>query len=953
MLRRSPWLLLLLSTACLAPLRAAEEVTGLYLDDNLAVYEGFLGPALAEDAAALTDHPGAVAAPDPQAAAFQRGDWLRAYREANLAAESADPVVAARGKARGAWILARLGLPHQAISRVNEALSEPAARGEVMLARAWILWQVGAFEIADKQFESALVAVQPPPAWAVAEWKKLRAARAKDAAACAAMAEPDDSGSPEFLDYADKARAVGAFNLAASRYTQALSMLQQQQQAQPGTPRTNLERALNGLRESVLGAIGGRLPGADYAAVRNVMLQTARAVAAEGGSRAMWESYFKLLAESLADRGRLDYTPLNVVADVATAERQAGVGPEWRERFRPLLNDPRLRYASQLQLAISRTEGDPAFGHDPQVEDPKQLDALVERLARDEEMLKGLRTTLAAGTAPLPEEVAFAQIAAVTRLRQAMARRDGVAARAQLALVRSDAGHVIDRGAYELTLTENERRDFFAAVEALDKFSLEDMPAAALARAGEEAKRAQTRLWERLKEDFFHPERLSVADREEVARILEIRLLAAAHAGQVLLAEAELASLEEWCKAMPGYPRLETAQVTVLEMKPRAEAFTPEEKAIADAIDAGQPPETGVKTLVEVIRKQPQQLTSRLLLLRLHWALLQDHEAGKALAELRQKVKVNEALPVMLDQLEAQNDTIKLTTAQIDRLRAAPPAQRVAVAQAAEAEITRLIKRYQDRFNDGQPIPRQMEIGMAIFPYLHLVAAAGCTQAAQGRLRPALDLLQHVTLTATQQMLRDYLATVPFRRDLPNEAAVKAWRLLLADRDLDSAALTDIHATLRPHYGRSLTADAALVLLRIRNREFDKARAAAEKLREGYGLNRAYAAQLDQLDYLISHKTEIVFLFESSAAARREREVAQDEKGRYVNANFDTIRDTYQADGSSVETRQVEALEKRIDDLAATANAIDDRNQQKLDAAEKSRADAQTRAFANLRSLTL
>lgn len=940
-------LLALIVILCGVRLLAEEEITGLFLNDNSAAYEGHLWQALGLDSALPNEKSAAPAPLDPQAAALQRGDWRSAYCEANAAAESADPLLAARGKARGALVLARLGLPHMAISRVNEALAEPAARGEVMLARAWMLWQVGAFKFADSQFELALAAHPAPPDWMISEWKKLRTARAKDAAAYAALEEPEDPASPAYLDYADKARAAGAFNEAASLYTQAVGLLQQS--AEPGAPRANLDRAYHGLRESLLGAVGGKLPGADYPNMRTVVLLTARQIAQEGGQRSMWEAYFKLLAETLPDRGQLDYAQFNLAADLALAERQGGVGPEWRERFRPLLSDPKLRFATQVQQAVARAEKDPAYSLAPEVADTAQLEALVGRITQDEAMLEGLRSTLPAGVEPLSQEIELAQIATVMRLRLALARKDRVAAETQLALVRADGDHMIERPEYRRIMDENERQELVESLDQLDKFELKAMPADLLARAVDGAKRAEARLSARLGVAIFHPDRMVTSDREEVARIREVKLLAAAHAGQVLLAESELSSLEQWCKSMPDYKRLEAAQITVLGMEAKAEPLTPEEQTIADAIAADRPDASGAQILSNINQYNPYRLASRLLLARLHWALCQDDLAEIVIADLRKKAPVNDAFREQLNELMAKNDTRKICEAIIARLGSVIPAERRSVAQQAERELAVLRDRYDRRYNAGKPIPRDMVIGNASYPYQLTLAAIGCTQAAQGNLRAGVERMTRIS----NESVRRYLTDVPFRHDLPNVAAVKAWRDLLADRELPKEELEAVHKVMLPLYGRSLTADLALALLRVRNREFTKAKDVVAALRERYGFNTSYAAQLDQLDYLIARKSELVILFESSEQVRREREIAQYNKQQFVSANFDAIKETYQADGQSSETRHVEALEKRIDDLATVASDIDQRNEQKLNAAEQSKSEAQTRALANLRRLTL
>lgn len=929
----------------------AEEIGALAIGELIPAFEGPLGNALSEDALAYSRKHGQAASLDSGATALQRGDWLRAHAEASKAAESKEEEQAARGKARLAWLLARFGLPHLAINLANDALPVEAARGEVLLARAWILWQVGAFASADHNAALAARAVRPAPAWALAEWKRLRTERAVKAAAFAGAEEPFDEASSEFLEHAERALAAGAYNQAAGLFTRSFERLQSQSSSE--TPSASFERALSGLRNCVLGAMGGRLPGTDFANTRAVALLMAQQVATLSRQRITWESYFKLAADIMADRGDFDFARVDLAGDLATAEQRVGLGQEWRARFRPLLEEARLRYASRLRQAVLRAEADPAFSINPQVEDAKRLAAFAETLAHEEAALKNLSAAVPAGAPPVPLEKEFAQMVGITRLRLALARRDRNEARAQFALL-SNGAPSFDAGTYRSAIDALGSDELAEILKNLAQYTLDKVPPDALARAVVCAAREEETLRKKLGTHANNPENMQAEDLRLSARIQEVQILAAACEGRILAAESALEALERWCKHLPDYAGLESSQVAVLAMQPKIEAYTPEEQAIAEAIQSGQPKEAYAKQLGTLAFQNFNRLAPRLLLLRLHWALCQDYEAAKAMQELRSRARVNEVLPEQLDALMAQHDTKAICNNLVAKLRVASPENRAAVAIEVERHLGELLDRYHRRYNNGDsnPIPKEKNIGMAIFPYRHILAALGCTQAAQGKIRSPIDLLKIVSQDS-EKMLRDYVVVAPFRNDLPDEVTVRAWRELLQDKPLSVPVLMAIQKGLMPHYDRSLTADLAHVLLRYRNGDYATAKSILKKLRDTYGINNAYAAQIGLIESLIDARTRVTLLFGSNMTVDRELEQARGELDRYVNAHRETLQEVYSRDASSAETKAVDAMEARIAELKARgyANVLADQDQ--LNQAAKERIDAQTRAFSALLRMTL
>lgn len=205
--------LLLLPLALLVALRsasAAEPLAGLVLERNYTAYENEVLRALGDAAEAWEKQAGAMPAFDPQAAAMKAGDWASAQAEIAAAVKSDDRVLQARGHARAAWLLARLGAAHYADERADQGLHEPTAQGEVLLARAWLTWDIGDFALADEQAALAARVEPAAPAWAWAEWRQFRARHARAATAVGMGGAPAEVLTAAYLDYADRLRAAGA-----------------------------------------------------------------------------------------------------------------------------------------------------------------------------------------------------------------------------------------------------------------------------------------------------------------------------------------------------------------------------------------------------------------------------------------------------------------------------------------------------------------------------------------------------------------------------------------------------------------------------------------------------------------------------------------------------------------------------------------------------------------------
>lgn len=936
-------------------LRAGEaDVSPLEFGDESAGFEYLLIRALGEDADAHERQLGGPPPLDPQAAALQRGDFLHAYAEVTATIGADDASEAAPARARAAQVLGRLGAVHYAAAHADLALPHAAVRGELRLARAWILWHVGAFAQAGSEAAAAAAGDHPAPAWMLAAWQRHAAAHAQAAAAFAAAQEPDDLTEAAFLDHADLARRAGALHAAASLFERAVNLLVQEQDAVPGTARDRLERALAGQRDTLLALWGGRLPGPAYVGVRTLILRFARAAALDSRTAATWETYFKLVAEVQAAPGDFDFALLDLPADVSAAEKLAGFGPEWRERFKPLLADPRLRYASRLIQAIGRGEGAPGFGGEVAVEDPAALASLLDLIAGEEQVLANLRALVPAGAAPVPGEERFAQLAALTRLRDALRRKSLAEARAQFArLEAADAYQDFDREAFIAAMGALDREGFLAAVAALRQGELADLPAEALAAARTQAEALAQRLAGDNGREPEDPAALAEEQRADFARVLHVRVIAAAKAGRVIAAEKALQRLEQWCTraGLEECEELTDAQFTVLQLPPDPEDFTPEEQPVAAALAAGAVKPEFIPVLDAAVARDPDRLQPRLLLMRAWWLLGEDLRARHQIELLRPLLPVNLAVPALLDDLFAANDVNTVCERWRTALRTAAPDARAAVARAAEAELGALLDRYHRLLNNGQPIDPGQDIGDHKYRYGQLLGTVACTQAVQGGLRGALDLLPHLPYFA-EQAAREFLADVPFRHDLPGDAQERAWRELLQDKPLSVPVLVALHRAFTPHYGRSLTADLAGIVLLYRNREFERAKTELGRLRAGYGANRAYAAQLDQLDRLINEHTRVTLLFSDNLAVDRDLAQAQAELNRYVDAHRETLQEVYGRDGDSAETRAVEALEARIAELKARGRANEAGDQQRLDEAARDRAQAQTRAFHNLLELT-
>jgi hypothetical protein len=947
---------LLLFTLLLVPsVQAADESEpGLLFDGDPAGFEYPLIRALGEDTEVYERARG-LPALDPTAAALQRGDLMHAYAEITATINAPEEAAAAPARARAAWFLARLGAVHYAADHANLAWPFPAVRGEARLARAWMLWQTGNFAEASREASLAAEGAHPAPAWALADWQRSTAALAKAAAAFAAAKEPDNLMEAAFLDHTDLARRAGALYAALSLYERAESMLQQEQSAAPGTPRDRYERALAGQRDTMLALWGGRLPGPAYAQVRTLILRLARVAAVDSRSPAAWESYFKLVAEVQAAPGAFDFAALDLPADVSAAEKLAGLGPDWRERFRPLLADPRLRYASRLNQALARCAEAPGFSGTVAVEDPAALAALLDLVAREERVLASLRAQVPAEAAEVPGGERFTQLAALTRLRQALAQGNLEEARAQFARVdASDAFYDFDRAEFIAAIDGLEQSAFHTAVAALQKGELAELAPEVLAAARRQADALMQRLSGNEAGETPDPAGLPAELRQDYARALYVRVIEAAKSGRVIAAERALQRLEQWCKraGLDDAEELVDAQFTVLELPPDPEDFTAEERPIAAALAAGESRPEFIAVLEASIARDPDRLQPRLLLMRAWWLQCEDLRARHQVELIRPLVPTNLAVPSLLDDLFARNDVNTACDRWRAAIRAAAPDRQAAVARSAEPELGALLERYHRLLNGGRPISPEQDIGDHKYRYRYILGTVACTQAVQGGLRGALELLPHLPFHA-EKATREFLAEVPFRHDLPGDAHQRAWRELLQDKPLSVPVRIALHQAFTPYYGRSLTADLALVVQRYRNQEFDQAKELLAGLRARYGANAAFAAQLGQLEQLINVHTRVTLLFSNNRAVDRELEQARAELSRYVDQHRETLQEVYSREEHSAETRTVDALEARISEIKARGRANEGDDQRRLDEAAQERAQAQTRAFRNLLNLTL
>lgn len=964
--RLSP-LLFIVCLFAVPGLRAQDEepIPGVMLENDYASFEYRVIGAFGSDADELEKREGRLPPFDPAAEAMKRGDFVRAYAEIGRTVDADDRVLVRRGDARAAWLLARLGVSHYAVDRANLGLPEPTAQGEVLLARAWLLWHVGEFAWAEKEEALAARARHPAPAWALAEFARYRAAHAQAAAAVAAVEAPAPAATAEFLAHADRLLAAGAINRADWCYDAIETKVRDAGAAATPAERALAVKAVIGLRETLLAAWGGRMPGPDYSGVRLVMLERARAAAvAAGSSRAEWEKFLAMAVEAQADARTADWAELDVPGAVALAERQAGVDPVWRERLKPLLADPRLRYASRLATTLARCRAHLGFGVTPEIADEAKFREFLALLEEEKKILAGLRAQVPAGAAPLIDDNKLAQLDALAQLRLAL--REGRLEEARRHFVRFDeldSFFGAERDDLLGAIDRAEREAFFSEVAGVEvELEFLDLKEADLTAAAAMAERIAARLragaWDGTV--FGRIENSTPEERDTISHILHLRTLVAAKSGRLIPTAQALAELEKWCaqKSVPEFRYLESARVAVASLPMEDDKFIGREAEIMKAVKDDRV-ETGMVAEVQAaIAATPDRLAPRLLLPLVCWRVVDDKGAAEAVAELRRLVPTVHTLHTALDRLVENNDSERVCTQLAAELRRGDPAARATAIKTARGTADSYINRVRRVHNGGEVFDVRKLSGQPYLVAVRAIELFGQAQAAAGDLRGALltlDTLRGASAATQYQRLRAVVEQMPFRHDLPDDATRAAWRTLIEDRVVKGDELKALHEVLKPWEGKSITARLSFSLFLFRTTKFDKAVEDLNALREVFGVNRDVARQVDHMIALAREweSNRTVLLFGRQDSIMEERRNLQRELSNFVDANRDALAEVYSRDGHSNLTRHVDYLEARIKELGEQAQAEERKDIDAQNRRSNANKRAMTEAFAALQRLTL
>lgn len=953
---------LVLFIASLSAVRAAEPLAEMVLGADQAPYEYPIVRALGDDSEIWAKQAGGQLPLDPEAKAMQRGDWLRAYSEVVTALISLDRAVMARGHVRTGWVLARLGVSHYATNLLNQGLNEPTSRGEALLARAWVAWHHGQFMMADEQAALASQGDHPAPDWALAEWRQFRAAHAKAAETVRTTEAPGDVLTPAYLDYADRLRAAGAFNLADIHYEKCLAQLSALGANAPAAARALASRAAIGQREDLLSLWGGRLPAPDYAHVRVEILQRVRAAAAASMAQADWTQFFTLLAEVQANPGAIDLASFDLPGDLALAEKQAGLAPEWRDRLKSLLADPRLRYASRLAAAQQRCETHPAFATTPDIANAAKLDELFALLEAEQKVLGNLRALMPADAPDVPAQAYFDNVDALIRLRRALQQNDATTARAQFArIVESMAGPTRDDDTFKARVNELERRNFLTVFDKLSILGPEDLMGDEVLELTTLAEQALRSLRDQYESGIENPAALSKADLDVVISALYVSVLAGVQAEHVLQAEAALNRFEKWSQhdLVRDSAWLRAARRDVADMPMDRDELIGEENAILEAVRADQADRASVPKLQEAITKDPERLSPRILLALTYWRLAEDELAAGVIADIRRLAPHVTKLHERLDRFETGNDTARVCAELARQLEQATPENRDEVMETALGNAETFFRRINRVWNGGQPVTLETLKGRPPFnEYAQAYALVIRVHIAEGDLHRVLamcNVLRTAGASQAWQSLQPAVERMPFRSDLPTPELATAWRTLITSRSVPPAELEKLYAPFRPHLGKSLSADLAYCLFLTASRDSDKAMAQLNQLRGNGRYNRAYARQLAAAADYIEARTEkrTILLFGNEQRTHSDWSNRQQELNNFVDANRAALKDAYDRNESTDLTRYVDRLEAEVNELKRIAEAEESKNATTLNEATKARQRKLDEALAELRALTL
>ena len=872
-------LLLLAAWTCAPLISTAQETTpepdgyainALHFSGEPVGDESALSYDLDADARLLLKREPALAAAttlDDTAATLERGDRIRAFAEALAVEESTDPDLRARSHVRRAWILGEIGAVNYGAGHANEGTIVGAVPGELYLARAWLRWRAGDFEGADREAAFAAKAKPAAPTWALAAWEKHRAAHTAADLAFGKLSEPDDSTSPEFIAYANAARAAGAFNVADEAYFSALNLLHQQRSAEPTTPPDGLFRASIARRDFLLGLLGAPSPATVGPRLWSTAVFAARSAATLTPDRAAWEKYFSLLYVAQTAVPGFDFTDFDLPGDLTLAEQAVKLAPVWRQRLAPLLARPDLRYASRELQALAKFEAHPAFEYQAKplnatldAQEIEHLDAFIRLMSAENQALAELRADLPANTPPPTRELMFRRLFATQSFRLAVARERFDVAHEHVEALRklrtADGEPVVEAEQYAAALPELERKSFYTFVAELaatppdlfDPFDLEDLAASVDEFVGwfvtEVGPDYATRK-------VLPPDQVTLAQH-----LAHARLILALAEGKTLVIGDRFNELSAWCErdGAPRYPHLDAARKVVAALPADPMNATKPQRELLNFIIADQGIDLATLKQAQDFRAgSPDMLLPSLLVAFAHWRLGHEDEAAAVIAQLRQRARAHPPTLGQLAQIERNNSTTLIMQGHLAKLANATPATHPEEFKRASADANLMARRIRTGHGDKAFDPAKAP-PVAREAYAHAATVIALTRLPEGRLTYpafALQLVRDQNRRELLARLEPAFATASFTHDLPDTDAIAVWRDLLQAAPLDNATSTALAKRATVFEANSISIRIASTAIGLRRSVWLQSRDFVADLRAEFGPNRAVARQLDALDTAI------------------------------------------------------------------------------------------------------
>lgn len=952
-------------TTILAVVHGEDAPSALHFSGEPIGSEYPLAHGIAADAADLLAADKSLSPPDAEASALQKGQLVRAYAEALRTEDSNDTDLAAQSQARRALILARLGAVNFAAELANEALTNNTVRGEVALARAWMLWHAGDLVGADREAARATGS----PAWALAEWKAHRAKFAPALARFQAAQEPEDPYSTDFLAYTELAAAAHAYYLADGLYFRAVNNLQQQFNYEKNFPPANLQRARRGFRDlvhSILGA-AAREPGAERLAA--LLLATAREVCATPATRADWEIYFALVEGIHTTQTKFDFAFYDLHGDLVRAEKEAGLDLTWREKLKPLLTNPRLRFASRVHQTLARLEAHEgaALLNEPLETEfsPAQLDTLQaysDLVATEDAVLASLHQALPADRDAVPRDREYVVAVAKLRFRRALLARDFDAAREQLAKLEQfpNTDPAISLDTYRARITALEQGPFLTAYAQLLRYPPTDVPEKHLEAALAAARGIEAQLTERHGDGYLSKPDLPAADIVLIQQLHHVALIVTlSSSNNIFAAERALADLQRWCdpKKHPAFEPLAGLIATVANLPAQDESFQPEEKKMWDVLVTGRGDPTHPARFRQLMRDDPDRWTPHMLLPIAYWRLSRDDLALESIAETRKRVRVNKATLAVLDTLINNNDTVIYLRRIVSALQKAPAAERTAKAAEVIKSTNIVLQGLSHAYCADQPVEFSKLTAPAQRIYAFSIAALIHARLAQMQLREAallFEVLETIHDSESIAFTQPAIERFAFTNDLPDEAARATWRRLLSNDTMSVEQIKAAFAQMKTISEKGcFSAELSAVLLPYRARDFKQARENLARLQRVFGRFRAIAAQLSEVDTLLTTTGEVftIDFSESTESLASRRSNLHLQASNYRSSNYTALADAYQNNLYTPERRYLEDLCRDIDALSAQISAIEARNSAKQDADRRHDDTIRANIYARLRRL--